>query len=487
MELFKQCSSKKILNNKVMKLYIYILLTMVLLASCSNDKCCEMLNDQPYNTVSFTATTAGTKATSTSFETDDSISVFAVKSNDTNIQLSSSGNFADNYRFIYNGNKFIARSSTISYPSDGTKLHFFAVYPYNSLMMPSCIFSVKTDQSNAKDYTQSDLMTAVTSGTTELMPNLKFDHRLSNIIINLTGTNLPSGSQSMTFMNIKYQTNIDLNTDSYTATGITTSILASSAGTNSFRVIIPPQIIESGTEIATVKIGTKEYKWNMLNAVEFKSSKQYTYNLSLSDLVEVNPGSDIEDFISPAILNQMKPYLNLYSGITPPNIEGTYYMKPCITVFCQDEKKGGYAQGDTVNAEKIKFFNQNKANNTLDYTGEDGDAATNALIRGSGYNFTAYFNATGQYSISSDSIVHYKTALVISGTKTSAGIANIRYAFAMVEKTGDSPTNPHLMGVGVFRVFKDGDELATNTTWTKTVITKKCKNIFSHFIYQTNL
>lgn len=462
-----------------MKNFLYII-CLLILASCSNDKYCEMLKNQSNESVSFTA--INSKANSTSFENNDDISVFAVKSNDTDVQLSSTLNFADNYKFTYNGSRFIASSSTISYPSDGTKIHFYAVYPYSSLTKSSYIFSVKTDQSNAKDYSESDLMTATTLGTTELVPNLKFDHRLSNVILNLTAANLPSGSQSLTFMNIKYQANVDLNKNNYTATGLTTSIIASSAGTNSFRVILPPQKIESGAEFATIKIGLKEYKWDVPNAVEFQSSKQYTYNLSLSNLVEVNSGSDIEDFISSTILNQMKPYLNLYSGTTPPDIEGTYYINPAITVFCQDEKNGGYAPGDTVSREKIKFFNQNKTVNTLNYEGEEGDAATNAIIRGSDNNFTAYFNTTGQYSISSDSIVHYKTALVISGTKTSAGIANIRYAFAMVEKTGDSPTSPYLMDVGVFRVFKDGDELASNTTWTKSVRIKKQTSIFTHFI-----
>lgn len=457
-----------------MKNFLYII-DLLILASCSNDNYCKMLNNQSNESVSFTA--INTKANSTSFENDDDISVFAVKSNDTDVQLSSIVNFADNYKFTYNGSKFIASSSTISYSSDSTKIHFYAVYPYNSLTKSSYIFSVKIDQSDAKDYSQSDLMTATTSGTTELVPNLKFDHRLSSVIINLSGADLPSGSQSLTFMNIKYQTNVDLNKNDYTSTGLTTSIIASSAGTNSFRVIFPPQKIEAGTEFATIKIGSKEYKWDVPNAVEFQSSKQYTYNLSLSDLVEVNTGSDIEDFISPAILNQMKPYLNLYSGTTPPNIEGTYDMNPQITVFCQDEKHGGYAPGDTVSEGKIRFFNQNLIANTLDYEGEEGDAATNALIRGSDNNFTAYFNTIGQYSISSDSIVHFKTALVVSGTKTSAGIANIRYAFAMVEKTGDSPTDPYLMNVGVFRVFKDGNELASNATWTKSLRIKKRTNL----------
>lgn len=47
-------------------------------------------------------------------------------------------------------------------------------------------YKVRKDQNVTNRYTQSDLMTAVTDATTELTPVLKFNHRLSNIVINLT-------------------------------------------------------------------------------------------------------------------------------------------------------------------------------------------------------------------------------------------------------------------------------------------------------------
>ena len=81
-----------------------------------------------------------------------------------------------------------------------------------------------------------------------------------------------------------------------------------------------------------------------------------------------------------------------------------------------------------------------------------------AYIRGSGSNFTAFFNTTGE-SLG----ISTKTALVISGTKTSDGIKDIYYAFVMVKK-GEDP-NHQLMEEGIFRVFHDQDGLAVNATW----------------------
>lgn len=63
--------------------------------------------------------------------------------------------------------------------------------------------------------------------------------------------------------------------------------------------------------------------------------------------------------------------------------------------------------------------------------------------------------------------IYTKTALVISGTKTSTGIQGIRYAFVMVEK-GDDPDSK-LMDEGVFRVFEDGNGTALLTTWPASI------------------
>ena len=170
----------------------------------------------------------------------------------------------------------------------------------------------------------------------------------------------------------------------------------------------------------------------------------------------------IEDVVPPEILDQMDPYMNIYRGSNPPNVEGTYLIDPFVTVYCQDYGHGGYAPGDQVNSIYIGFFNQDTQKLTLDFKSESVsntsyEKGDGSFIAGDGSNFTVYFNTVGQTSN-----ISTKTALVISGTKTSSGIRNLEYAFVMVEK-GDDP-NHKLMEEGVFRVFKDKDGLAANAS-----------------------
>ena len=138
--------------------------------------------------------------------------------------------------------------------------------------------------------------------------------------------------------------------------------------------------------------------------------------------------------------------------------------KSNTTVFCEDQGVGGYEPGHVVMDTYIRFYNQNTSNNTLDYedkSGNSGGEGKGAFISGYGNNFSAFFNTKG---ISEEGI-SYKTALIISGTKTSSGIQNLYYAFIMVEKGAD-PTN-ELMDVGVFRIFKDEDGMAKNSVWAR--------------------
>ena len=170
----------------------------------------------------------------------------------------------------------------------------------------------------------------------------------------------------------------------------------------------------------------------------------------------------IEETVPPEILDSMKPYITIYSGKTPPNIENTYFIDPMVAVYCQD---GGYAKGSTVTSTYVKFTNQNNTAKTIEYTEKEGSNTSTgkgAFISGSGNNFTVYLDTEG-----TSSGIYTKTALVISGTKTTTGIEGIKYAFVMVDK-GDDPNNI-LMAKGVFRVFEDSDSTALLATWPASI------------------
>lgn len=58
---------------------------------------------------------------------------------------------------------------------------------------------------------------------------------------------------------------------------------------------------------------------------------------------------------------------SLICFVNPPNVEGAYYIDPFVVVYCEDYGKGGYAPGDKVSSETIRFTNQNHNYNTLDF------------------------------------------------------------------------------------------------------------------------
>lgn len=458
-----------------------------LVTSCStNDELSTMNPVTGSMQINFTSSVgSATKATSLTFDVGDSISVFAVEKSANNLvgQLMSS-NFADNVKYTYDG-KLFQSLTPISYPNNGNGLFFHAVYPYQRSINSNFYFTVKNRQDQENQYTQSDLMTAVTDATKELTPNLKFSHRLSNIVVNLDFEQTPTSEVSLVFSNVARSVIANLNTNVFEPTASPTGptpdegVCAAYNGTNSYKAILPPQSIEKGLVFATVVIGTKSYPLAAPSNITWRSGMQYEYKLFISNngkitfTADINPwGEDanIEETVPPAILDAMKPYITIYSGNTPPDIEGTYLIEPMTTVYCQDEGNGGYEKGTVVSSKYIKFTNQNNDSHTIAYSaksasGNDTAEGKGAFISGSANNFTVYLDTEGEsYGI------YNKTALVISGTKTDTGIKGLRYAFVMVEK-GDDP-DKKLMAQGVYRIFEDGSGEAAIANWpidTKTL------------------
>ncbi len=195
-----------------------------------------------------------------------------------------------------------------------------------------------------------------------------------------------------------------------------------------------------------------------------------------------------DDVVPEDIQDDIEDWMPIHMGVTPPRIEGTYFLDPQVTVYCEDQSVGGYDPGQIVNSEYLKFSNQNMSNNTLDLESIDEyfrtyEAGEGAFIAGTGNNFTAFFNTEG-YSIGeAGHKIYTKLATVISGTYTSSGIKDLYYAFVMVDKQND--INDELMNEGIFRIFRDQDGLSVNTTWplsgtppTRSINKSKLLNMF---------
>ena len=169
----------------------------------------------------------------------------------------------------------------------------------------------------------------------------------------------------------------------------------------------------------------------------------------------------INQIIPEELLEELEKYIPIYDGINPPNVEGQYVMSPEELVY---DSTNGYSVGYVFSDLYFQCYNQNMENNTLDYREEQGNTSgvgTGAFISGEGDDFSVFFN-TEKIAPFSDYTVYYKTALVLSGTKTAEGIKNLSRAFVVVEKSSDP--EHHIIPEGAIRVLKDGDGLCSLTT-----------------------
>lgn len=442
---------------------IFYTLVFAALAACTEIPVEQVPEQIPVNpdAVAFSADIRSvTRATDTSFEEGDQISVFATEKR--TVQVS---NYAQNVRYTYHEGLFVTDEELV-YPDENTTLSFFAVYPYGDYTTPEFDFAVNRDQSVDGAYSESDLMTASQVAKDQDIVDLTFNHRMTKVIINLTAKNLPAGDQSVVFKDVLYNATADLADNLFRGTGNASDIVACPNGTNSFKVILAPQTITRGTEFVNVTIGNKKYVWEVESDLILSSGVEYTYTLTLKEnnvsfTSNINPWnvpSDIEAVIPEEYVETMSPYIPIYEGTTPPNIEGIWLVSPNELYY---ESMGGTKDDYNFAPDYIWFYNQTSDNRlNMDSTQNLGDlsVAEGVFVSGSGNNFTVYFNEYSVYDDSSWVI----TATLISGTKNVNSIKNMRKAFVILDKYDP---NDELMDLGEFRVLEDGDYSSGRTEW----------------------
>jgi hypothetical protein len=197
--------------------------------------------------------------------------------------------------------------------------------------------------------------------------------------------------------------------------------------------------------------GTYEYRTYLV----VDGNKEYSEGLYEFTVKRIN------QVVPEWILEKMEPYIPIYEGDNPPVVEGVYLVTP-MTLFYNSDPNSSYRPGKVFADLYMYLYDQDKVNNSINYLGYEVNSygetiaeeyGQGAFISGEGLNFSIFFNTISE-SYYSDGVVPSKKALIISGTKTSTGIRDVYYSFVMIDK--DDP-HGHLMDVGDFRVFKDGD------------------------------
>lgn len=268
--------------------YMLAFLGLTVTMSCKPDPEPEPEPEMPCS-VSFSPkiNAMATRVTDTSFEEGDKISVYACYD-----ESLSSDNYAQNVKYTYYDGLFEA-ASPIKYPAKDAALTFYALYPYGNYSTPDILFTVSTDQSSEYDYAGSDLMTASAVAKDKDIVDLKFSHRLSKVVLNLV--DVPSGSQSVTFCRLYTSVEADITENDYRESGSRYNVKACQNGSNSFKVILPPQKVSAGTLFAEIMVGDKVYEWAVETDIYLSSGIEHSYTARLKGN-KVTVSAEINDW-----------------------------------------------------------------------------------------------------------------------------------------------------------------------------------------------
>ena len=276
---------KNILNS----LFPWLAVTTLLsLQGCENE---EGTAIHSRDTVSFEIDAGGARATETTFETGDAIGVYAaVRMSSAPATLKTSGNYADNKRFVWNGSQFVADGDANEIAA-GYETDYYAYYPYREDMGNPLDYDFSIQGDQREGITLSDFMYAANrSGTTDKVITLAFSHRLSRLQVTYT----PEAGEALsgvTIQRAKVTANINLGTGTANTLGATSDIRMYNDG-GTFTAVIPAQdrdadgtfltlLFADGTKKDYTLTAKKEFLAGHTTVIPFMGKElQYTFTVS---------------------------------------------------------------------------------------------------------------------------------------------------------------------------------------------------------------
>ncbi len=276
---------KNILNS----LFPWLAVTTLLsLQGCENE---EGTAIHSRDAVSFEIDAGGARATETTFETGDAIGVYAaVRMSSAPATLKTSGNYADNKRFVWNGSQFVADGDANEIAA-GYETDYYAYYPYREDMGNPLDYDFSIQGDQREGITLSDFMYAANrSGTTDKVITLAFSHRLSRLQVTYT----PEAGEALsgvTIQRAKATANINLGTGTANTLGATSDIRMYNDG-GTFTAVIPAQdrdadgtfltlLFADGTKKDYTLTAKKEFLAGHTTVIPFMGKElQYTFTVS---------------------------------------------------------------------------------------------------------------------------------------------------------------------------------------------------------------
>lgn len=249
--------------------------------------------------LSRTAIAEGEGVLKTTFVNEDAIGIFAYKEGETEPAYT-------NVKYTYNGS---AWTSEQAITSDGTKLSYYAYYPYvDGVKDPSQLnITVSADQTGG--FSKDDVLTAQNTTAEADAPSvtLTFKHAFAMVQVGIKSGLTDDAEATVTLESIQPTALVNAKEATAVVSGDVTSIKmqkTSAADKWEYRAIVPAQGIASGSKLLTIVAGGKTYAVTYSSAegqpVSYVAGEvlQITVNslVALPDGDEVTIGGSITDW-----------------------------------------------------------------------------------------------------------------------------------------------------------------------------------------------
>lgn len=210
------------------------------------------------------------------FTAGDKVGLYIVKGNG---DLQSSGNWVENALMTFDGTKWTCHlpADKKCYPKDGSKLSFYAYYPYNAQVTNplAMSFSVQADQSAG--LSPSYLMTASRKGVPKSHNpvQLTFSHKLAMVKVNLKDgvaakDKAPFPADVVTLKGRQLTASLNLAMDGVGTSGDATDVkMYYNEADKCWYALVPQQIVTINSEQLT-------FEWTHILTLKHTPPKQFT-------------------------------------------------------------------------------------------------------------------------------------------------------------------------------------------------------------------
>lgn len=443
--------------------------------------------------LSRTAIAEGEGVLKTTFVNEDAIGIFAYKEGETEPAYM-------NVKYTYNGS---AWTSEQAITSDGTKLSYYAYYPYmDGVTDPSQLnITVSADQTGG--FSKDDVLTAQNTTAEADAPSvtLTFKHAFAMVQVGIKSGLTDDAEATVTLESIQPTALVNAKEATAVVSGDVTSIKmqkTSAADKWEYRAIVPAQEIASGSKLLTIVAGGKTYAVTYSStegqSVSYVAGKalQITVNslVALPEGEEVTIGGSITDWDA---------------SISDPG-EGDVTEVPTesLDLSALEEldmetlvtKKGWTNEAEKVTGKDNLWFKRETTNGLVTYAKTEENEISMCSTGASraywasnsiGYHSGLMFDNTQKYNLTFEA-----KSKEISGGSVGVGISNSTDTSLFCISTGDVTISPKTLTDSyqsisiIFDFAKKGDSASSNTLTTSPTTSDDVKDGINIVFYNNN-